>query len=129
MRTVHPSIIIGSYTWDQDRLPREGEPRLLISMSSRDVPAMRLMTWIPDVLSGWTWESAFDPWLARLNADHPIDLGTVGFDLMRPTLFRSLEKSLGTRFRLHAADADVSAVRSMRPRERSELREASSVAR
>ena len=23
MRTVHPSIIIGSYTWDQDRLPRD----------------------------------------------------------------------------------------------------------
>jgi Xaa-Pro aminopeptidase len=182
MRTVHPSIIIGSYTWDQDRLPRdefqirmaelygvmdakglkavfvhgdaaehsalayftnfaprlrwgmallprEGEPRLLISMSSRDVPAMKLMTWIPDVLSGWTWESAFDPWLARLNADHPIDIGTVGFDLMRPTLFRSLEKSLGNRFRLRVADSDVAAVRSMRPRERTELREASAVVR
>ena len=102
MRTVHPSIIIGSYVWDQDRvprdefqirmaalnrvmdangwkavliygdarehsalayfsnftprlrwgmalIPREGEPRLLVSMSSRDVPAMKLMTWIPDV--------------------------------------------------------------------------------
>jgi Xaa-Pro aminopeptidase len=182
MRTVHPSIIIGSYTWDQDRLPRdefqirmaelhrvmdakglkavfvhgdaaehsalayfsnfvprlrwsmallprEGEPRLLVSMSSRDVPAMKLMTWIPDVLSGWTWESAFDPWLARLNADHPIDIGAVGFDLMRPPLFRSLEKSLGNRFRLHAMDADVSAVRAMRPRERSQVREASGVVR
>jgi Xaa-Pro aminopeptidase len=182
MRTVHPSIIIGSYTWDQDRLPRdefqirmaelhrvmdakglkavfvhgdaaehsalayfsnfvprlrwsmallprEGEPRLLISMSSRDVPAMKLMTWIPDVLSGWTWESAFDPWLARLNADHPADIGTVGFDLMRPPLFRSLEKSLGNKFRLHAVDADVAAVRGMRPRERSQVREASGVVR
>jgi Xaa-Pro aminopeptidase len=182
MRTVHPSIVIGSYAWDQERLPRdefqirmaelydvmdakglkavfvhgdaaehsalayfsnfaprlrwgmallprEGEPRLLISMSSRDVPAMKLMTWIPDVLSGWTWESAFDSWLARLNADHPIDIGTVGFDLMRPPLFRSLEKSLGNRFRLHAVDADVAAVRSMRPRERSQLREASEVVR
>ena len=99
-------------------LPREGEPRLLISMSSRDVPAMKLMTWIPDVVSGWTWESAFDPWLARLNADHPINIGTVGFDQMQPPLFRSLEKSLGNRFRLHAADADVAAVRSLRPRER-----------
>ena len=182
MRTVHPSIIIGSYTWDQDRLPRdefqirmaelyrvmdakglkavfvhgdaaehsalayfsnfvprlrwsmallprEGEPRLLISMSSRDVPAMKLMTWIPDVLSGWTWESAFDPWLARLNADHPADIGTVGFDLMRPPLFRSLEKSLGNKFRLHAVDADVATVRGMRPRERSQVREASGVVR
>ena len=23
MRTVQPSIVIGSYTWDQDRLPRD----------------------------------------------------------------------------------------------------------
>src|SRR5437588_4896120 len=113
--------------WGMALLPREGEPRLLISMSSRDVPAMKLMTWIPDVVSGWTWETAFDPWLARLNADHPIEIGTVGFDQMQPPLFRSLEKSLGNRFRLHAAHADVAAVRSLRPRERSELREASGV--
>src|SRR5205085_4011677 len=74
-----------------------------------------------------TWETAFDPWLARLNADHPIDIGTVGFDQMQPPLFRSLGKSLGNRFRLHAADANVAAARSLRPRERSELREASGV--
>jgi Xaa-Pro aminopeptidase len=182
MRTVQPSIMIGSYTWDQDRLPRDefqfrmaalhrimdakglkavfvygdaaehsalawftnfiprlrwgmallpraGEPRLLISMSSRDVPAMKLMTWIPDVASGWTWESAFDPWLVRLNADHPTDIGTVGFGQMQQLLFRSLGKSLGNRFRLHVADADVAAVRSLRPRERSQLREASGVVR
>ena len=94
MRTVQPSIMIGSYSWDQDRLPRDefqlrtaelhrvmdgkgfkavfvygdaaehsalayftnfiprlrwgmallprqSEPRLLISMSSRDVPLAR----------------------------------------------------------------------------------------
>ena len=23
MRTVHPSIVIGSYVWDQDRVPRD----------------------------------------------------------------------------------------------------------
>ncbi|MEA2939096.1 MAG: hypothetical protein QOC56_2600, partial [Alphaproteobacteria bacterium] len=23
MRTVHPSIVIGSYAWDQDRVPRD----------------------------------------------------------------------------------------------------------
>ena len=180
MRTVHPSIIIGSYVWDQDRLPRdefqirmaalhrvmdangwkavliygdaaehtdlayftnfiprlrwgmalmprEGEPRVLGSMSPRDVPAMKLMTWIPDLLSGWNWESGFDPWLARLNADEPIDIGSVGFDLMRPPLMRSLEKSLGNRFRLHAADAAVLACRSPRPRGLSTIREASAV--
>ncbi len=68
-------------------LPREGEPRLLISMSSRDVPAMKLMTWIPDVLSGWTWESAFDPWLAKLAGEGRSTSARVGFDLMRPPLF------------------------------------------
>ena len=180
MRTVQPSIMIGSYAWDQDRVPRDefqsrlrelnrvmdakglkamlvygeaaehsvlawfsnfiprlrwgmallpraGEPRLLISMSSRDVPAMKLMTWIPDVLSGWTWERAFDPWLARLHADDPIEIGSVGFDLMRPPLLRSLEKSLGNRFRLRQADADVAAMRALRPRERSQLRGAADV--
>ena len=179
MRTVQPCIVIGSYVWDQDRvprdefqartadlnrvmdehgwkavlvygdaaehsalawfsafttrlrwgmalLPREGEPRLLISMSSRDVPAMRLMTWIPDVHSGWNWESAFDPWLARFG-EGAADFGTVGFDLMRPPLFASLQKSLGNRFRLHTADQPVAAVRTLRPRERSQIRTASRV--
>jgi Xaa-Pro aminopeptidase len=180
MRTVHPSIIIGSYVWDQDRLPRdefqirmaalhgvmdangwkavliygdaaehtdlayftnfiprlrwgmgliprEGEPRVLGSMSPRDVPAMKLMTWIPDLLSGWNWETSFDPWLARLNAEEPIDIGSVGFDRMRPPLMRSLEKSLGNRFRLHTADAAVMTCRTPRPRESSTIREASAV--
>src|SRR5262244_3194346 len=178
MRTVQPCIIIGSYVWDQDRvprdefqirigalnrlmdangwkavlvygdaaehsalawfsgfttrlrwgmalIPREGEPRLLISMSSRDVPAMKLMTWIPDVMSGWNWESAFDPWLARFGGDGPIEIGGVGLDLMRPPLAASLRKSLGNRFRLHAADDAVAAVRTMRPRELSQIRVAS----
>jgi Xaa-Pro aminopeptidase len=113
--------------WGMGLIPREGEPRLLISMSSRDVPAMKLMTWIPDVLSGWTWESAFDPWLARFTGDGPIDIGSVGFDLMRPPLFQSLQKSLGNRFRLHAADQAVAAVRTIRPREVSQIRAASRI--
>jgi Xaa-Pro aminopeptidase len=180
MQTVHPSIMIGSYGWEQDRvprdefqirlaelnrimdsrnwkamflfgdarehsalayftnfvprlrwalalLPREGEPRLLVSMSSRDMPAMRLMTWIPDVMSGWTWESAFDPWLAHLRADAPVDIGTLRFDLMRPPLFQSLQRSLGDSFRLHAADAEIAAGRLPRPRELSQVREAGRV--
>jgi Xaa-Pro aminopeptidase len=182
MQTLQPSIVIGSYTWDQDRFPRdefqirmaelhramdangwkaaliygdtrehatlayfsnftprlrwamglfprEGEPRLLGSMSSRDVPAMKLMTWIPDVMSGWTWESAFDPWLARLAGPEPIGIGAFGLDLMRPALYRSLEKSLGNRVRLHSADAILARPPVLRPRERSQLREACAVAR
>jgi len=176
MRTVQPCIVIGSYVWDQDRVPRDefqirtgalnrlmdangwkavliygdaaehsalawfsgfttrlrwgmalipraGEPRLLISMSSRDVPAMKLMTWIPDVVSGWDWESAFDPWLATINGEGAI--GSVGFDLMRPPLFTSLQKSLGNRFSLQTADEAVAAARTIRPRELSQIRAAS----
>src|ERR1700722_2977169 len=119
MRTVQPAIMIGSYGWDQDRLPRDefdlraaelnrlmdqngwsamlihgdaeehrllayytnfvprlrwamalvprrGEPRLLISMSARDMPGMKLSTWIADVHTGWDWPGGFDAWLAGL---------------------------------------------------------------
>jgi hypothetical protein len=181
MLTMHPSIMIGSYGWEQDRvprdefqirmkalqgvmdarklaailiygdarehatlawftnfiprlrwamalLPRDGEPRLLTSMSPRDVPAMRQMTLIADVLSGWNWESAFDPWLAKLDADLSAKIGTVGFGLMRPALMLSLEKSLGNRFGLEPADEPVLALRSLRPRELSLIREACRVA-
>jgi Xaa-Pro aminopeptidase len=86
------------------------------------------MTWIPDVLSGWNWESAFDPWLARLTGDGPMNIGSVGFELMRPPLFQSLQKSLGNRFLLKAADEAVAAVRTLRPRELSQIYAASNVA-
>lgn len=178
MRTMHPCIMIGSYGWEQDRvpgdefqirrnalnrvlqerelaaaliygdarehaalawfsnfiprlrwamalLPRKGEPRLLTSMSPRDIPAMRQMTWIPDVVSGWNWESAFDPWLARLG-EAAGKIGTVGFDLMRPALMESVKRGLGNRFSLEAI-GDEELVRSRRPRERSLVREACKV--
>jgi Xaa-Pro aminopeptidase len=117
---------IPRHRWALALLPRQGEARLLVSMSSRDMPAQRLMTWIPDVLSGWTWESVFDPWLAGLGAD-AADIGTVRFDLMRPPLLASIEKSLANRFRLVAADIDVSTLRATRPRELSLVREACTV--
>jgi hypothetical protein len=182
MLTMHPSIMIGSYGFEPDRLPRDefqirmnalhrvmdekklaamliygdarehaavawftnfiprlrwamallpknGEPRLLTSMSPRDVPAMRQMTWIADVMSGWNWESGFDPWLAKLSAEGSATIGTVGFDLMRPALLQSLEKSLGNRFTLASADAEVASLRSTRPRELSLIREACKVVR
>ena len=181
IQTVHPSTMIGAYSFEQDRvprdefqirlralndmmdrkglaamlvygdarehsdlayltnfiprhrwalalLPRQGEPRLLVSMSSRDMPAQRLMTWIPEVMSAWNWETAFDPWLANINPDGGADIGMVRFDLMRPALFQSIEKSLGNRFRLTEADAEVRA-RSTRPRELSLTRDACAVAR
>jgi Xaa-Pro aminopeptidase len=120
---------IPRHRWALALLPRQGDPRLLVSMSSRDMPAQRLMTWIPDVMSAWTWESVFDPWLAGLSPDAAADIGTVRFDLMRPPLLASLEKSLGNRFRMIAADTEVRALRSTRPRELSMIRDACMVVR
>jgi Xaa-Pro aminopeptidase len=117
---------IPRHRWALALLPRQGDPRLLVSMSSRDMPAQRLMTWIPDVFSAWTWDSVFDPWLAGLGADMA-DIGTVRFDLMRPPLMASLEKSLGNRFRLIGADTEVRALRATRPRELSQIRDACAV--
>jgi Xaa-Pro aminopeptidase len=124
---------IPRHRWALALLPRQGEARMLVSMSSRDMPAQRLMTWIPDVMSAWTWESAFDPWLAGLDSNAPkdigpVNIGTVRFDLMRPALMASLEKSLGNRFRLVGADAEVRA-RTTRPRELSLIRDACAVVR
>jgi Xaa-Pro aminopeptidase len=180
MKTVHPSIVLGAYTWDQDRLPRdefqirgkdlndamdangwkamfiygdadehstlayytnfvprvrwtiamlprEGEPRLLVSMSSRDMPAMKLMTWITDVVSGWQWEAGFDPWIAGLKGEAPIGVGTIGFERMQPRLMKSVEKSIGERVRLTPAQGFEGATRTLRPRELSLLRESCAV--
>jgi Xaa-Pro aminopeptidase len=178
MRTMQPSVTIGSYTWAQDRLPsdefelrltdpraameqkswpavlvygdvrdhsalaylsnfiprvrwgmallpRSGDPRLLCAMSTRDLPAMRGLTWIADVRSGMgpEWVKAFDPWFEPLKAGQPIELGTLGFDLMAPVLVQAVHRSLGEHFTLRRAD-DVLAVppERKRPRELTMLR-------
>ena len=170
MQTMHPSIMLGSYVWAQDRLPadefslrldelrdamarhgfaavlvygdarehaalayvsnfiprmrwglalipRAGEPRLLCSMSTRDLPAMRTMTWIADVQSGWELDKALDPWLARLEGEGPMTFGTIGFDIMAPVLHQALRKSFGERFALQRAD-DVFNIPAARKRSR-----------
>ncbi|HUB95666.1 MAG TPA: aminopeptidase P family N-terminal domain-containing protein [Stellaceae bacterium] len=167
MRTVQPAIMIGSYGWDQDRLPRDefdlrigeldrlmdangwsamlihgdceehrllayytnfvprlrwamallprkGEPRLLISMSARDVPAMKLSTWIADVRTGWDW-GHFESWLKSLADGSAI--GTLGFDGISGTLFGAVERSLGNRFDLRDASGELPRERPLRPRE------------
>jgi Xaa-Pro aminopeptidase len=167
MLTTHPSIMLGSYSWDEDRLPRDefdirlaplrdamasngwvamlvygdarehqalayftnfiprmrwalalfpaqGEPLLLASMSSRDMPAMHTMTWVPDVKSGWEWKW-FDAFCARLPSGM---LATIGFDLMTPVLFGQVEKTIAGRFTLVEADRIAGDARSAhRPRE------------
>ena len=113
--------------WGLALIPRDGEPRLLCAMSTRDLPAMRAMTWIADVQSGWgaEWPNAFDPWLARLAAERGGKFGTLGCDHMAVALHETLLQSLGTRFSLHRAD-DWMAVPPppKRPRELTMLRQA-----
>jgi Xaa-Pro aminopeptidase len=178
MRTMQPSVTIGSYTWAQDRLPfdeftpridelraamerhgwaavlvygdvrdhgalaylsnfiprvrwgmallpRASDPRLLCAMSTRDLPAMRGLTWIADVRSGMgpEWEKSFDPWLQQLKADRTTELGALDFDLMAPALRDAVERSLAGRFTLRRAD-DVVAVppERKRPRELTMMR-------
>lgn len=178
MRTMQPSVTIGSYTWAQDHLPsdefelrladlraamernswpailaygdvrdhaalaylsnfiprvrwgmallpRSGDPRLICAMSTRDLPAMRGLTWIPDVRSGMgpEWVKAFDPWCEQLNADRPAELGTLGFDLMAPVLREAVHRSLGDRFILRRADGILAVPpEHKRPRELTMLR-------
>ena len=178
MRTMQPSVTIGSYIWAQDRLPadefelrlaelraamerqswpavlvygdvrdhsalaylsnfiprvrwgmallpRSGDPRLLCAMSTRDLPAMRGLTWITDVRSGMgpEWPKAFDPWCESLKADQPAELGTLGFDLMAPVLFHAVRRSLGENFMLRRAeDALPVPPERKRPRELTMLR-------
>lgn len=178
MQTMHPSIMLGSYVWLQDRLPidefrlrlddifeemdkrgwkgvlvygdarehaalayvsnfiprmrwgmallsRDGNHRLLCSMSTRDLPAMRTMTWIGDVQSGWEWEKTFDPWLQQFKSNTEVEFGTVGFELMAPVLRASLDKSIADRFRLRGADDILTLPRPRkRPRELSMVRAA-----
>jgi Xaa-Pro aminopeptidase len=177
MRTVHPAIMIGSYAWDADRLPRDefdlriaelnrlmdrrgwkamllhgdardhgllayytnfiprlrwamallprhGEPRLLVSMSSRDMPAMKPMTWIADVRTGWDWAAGFDQWLPGLAGDGDVRLGTIGFDVISADLFAAVERSLGNRFHLDDASPLLPRERPLRPRELSLTRDA-----
>jgi hypothetical protein len=182
MRTVQPSIVIGAYTWDQDRLPRDefqirmdalhramdanswkaaiiygdaaehaalahfgnytprlrwgmallsrhGDPRLVVAMSPRDLPAMRLMSWIEDIHSEANLKNALDSWFARFGGSEPIDIGAAGLDMMRPRLFTALENRLLNRFRLHPADAAIAACRTARPRALSLVRTSSELVR
>ena len=112
--------------WAMALLPRTGEARLLCAMSTRDLPAMRTLTWIADVQSGMgpEWGKQFDPWFARFADGEAVQkLGTVGFDIMAPALRQAVEKSLGARYSLHRAD-DGLAMPSQpkRPRELTMLR-------
>lgn len=180
MLTTHPSIMLGSYTWDENRLPvdefdirfahlreamnrngwaatlvygdarehaalafftnfiprmrwalalipAKGEPRLFASMSSRDIPAMKTMTWIGDVKSGWEWKW-FEEFCATLAA--PGVLATIGWDLMTPLLFDQIDKTIADRFTLAEADKVATDARRIhRPREIALIRAAAGIAR
>src|SRR5208282_5050569 len=113
------SNFIPRMRWGMALLPRTGEARLLCAMGTRDLLAMRAMTWIADVHSGWgpEWEKAFDPWIAQFLGERTVELGTLGFDLMAPALHEQVRRSLGDRFRLQRAD-DILAIPGSRKRPR-----------
>jgi Xaa-Pro aminopeptidase len=119
------SSFVPRVRWGLALLPRSGDARLLCAMSTRDLPAMRTLTWIADVRSGMgpEWEKAFDPWFDGLNGDQAQKLGTLGFDIMAPVLHAAVRRSLGDRFALQRAD-DIVAIpaRRKRPRELTMMR-------
>ena len=119
------SNFIPRVRWGMALLPRVGEARLLCAMSTRDLPAMRTLTWIADVQSGMgpEWAKQFDPWFARFTGEGAQKLGTVGFDIMAPVLRQQVRRSLGERCSLERADdlLDVPSPRK-RPRELTMLR-------
>jgi Xaa-Pro aminopeptidase len=172
MRTMQPSVTLGSYTWAQDRMPideftlrleqlhavmdqhgwpamliygdvrehaalayvsnfiprvrwgmalmpRNGDARLVCAMGTRDLPAMRTLTWVADGRSGMgpEWEKSFDPWFERFKAESAVKLGTLGFDDMAPGLRDMVRRSLGERFVLQRAD-DIVAIPPQRKRPR-----------
>jgi Xaa-Pro aminopeptidase len=113
------SSFIPRVRWGMALLPRSGDARLLCAMSTRDLPAMRTLTWIADVRSGMgpEWQKAFDPWFDGLIGDQAHKLGTLGFDIMAPVLYAAVRRSLGERFALQRAD-DIVAIPSPRKRPR-----------
>jgi len=119
------SSFIPRVRWGMALLPRTGDARLLCAMSTRDLPAMRTLTWIADVRSGMgpEWEKTFDPWVESFKGDRAQKLGTIGFDIMAPVLYAAVRRSLGDRFALQRAD-DVVAIpaRRKRPRELTMMR-------
>lgn len=121
------SNFIPRVRWGMALLPRAGEPQLLCDMSTRDLPAMRTLTWITDVRSGMgpEWERSFDPWFERFYAEGATQAGTLGFDLMAPVLQQSVDRSLGGRIALQRAE-DVLPIppAHKRPRELTMLRAA-----
>jgi len=100
------SNFIPRVRWGMALLPRSGDARLICAMSTRDLPAMRSLTWIADVRSGMgpEWAKSFDPWFEQFRSEPSVTLGTLGFDVMAPALFQPLRRGLGDRFVLNRAD-------------------------
>lgn len=119
------SNFIPRVRWGMALLPRAGEPRLLCAMSTRDLPAMRTLTWVADVRSGMgpEWDKAFAPWFERFTGERVLPLGTLGFDIMAPALHQAVRRSLGERFSLQRADAVLGVPpQRKRPRELTMMR-------
>lgn len=106
--------------WAIAMLPRDGAPRILLSVGQRDVPYMGAMTWIDDVHTGWTWEASFDPWFDEFCAreDGTVKIGLLGKDEMRSDFLANLENSTSGRGAFERGDEIFAPLLSKkRPRE------------
>jgi len=113
--------------WALALLPLRGEPRLLCSVSSRDVPAMKTMTWIEDVYSGWEWKW-FGDWVGRVRGDGASRFGAVGFDLMPAGLLGDIRRDLGeTAEIVEAGHVLGRSLETRRPRELMLIRSAAQI--
>ncbi len=112
--------------WAMALIPAKGEPRILVSVTARDIPAMKTMSFVKDVHSGWEWKW-FEGFVEKLPANGA--LATIGFDLVTPVLYGQVEKSLAGKFTLVEADRVLAEARKThRPRETAILRAAALVA-
>jgi Xaa-Pro aminopeptidase len=106
--------------WAMAMLPRDGAPRILLSVGQRDVPYMGAMTWIDDVQTGWTWDASFDPWFDDFctREDGTPKIGLLGKDLMRSDFLAALETSTSGRIVFERGDEIFASLLSQkRPRE------------
>ena len=112
--------------WALAMIPAKGEPRILVSVTARDMPAMKTMTWVKDVYSGWEWKW-FDGFIEKLPPAGV--LATMGFELVTPVLYGQIEASTSGRFTFADASAVLSEARGIhRPRETALIRTAASIA-
>ncbi len=117
--------------WAMALIPAKGEPRVLVSVTARDMPAMRTMTFVKEVYSGWEWQW-FDGFIEKLGGPGtlgcPGTLAVIGSQAMTPVLYGQIGRSVAGKFDLVEADDILLAARTVhRPRETAMIRIAAAI--